>query len=168
MDNEVIYIVMALLVGLVLMLLEIVTPTFGMLIGLAIISFAVAVWRGFVLHPSLGWTMLVALVVLVPAYLIIMVKVLPHSPLGRLLFLGKAPKATSEGAPESPMLTVLVGQQGIAETPLRPGGAVRIAGRRIMARAERGMISAGTTVKVIKAHGSDVVVRAVEKDTSST
>jgi membrane-bound serine protease (ClpP class) len=163
-NTEIAIIVSALIVGLVLLLVEIITPTFGILIGIGIISFSVAVWRSFLVSEFLGWTMLIALGVLIPAYLVMVVKLLPRSPLGRLLFLGKAPKATSDAAPESPALSVLVGQQGVAETPLRPGGAVRVGGQRIMARAERGMIDAGTSVKIIKAHGHDVVVRPLENE----
>lgn len=168
MDNDAAIIIAALLIGMVLMLLEIITPTFGGLIAAALIAFIVAILRGFDISNSLGWGLLIGVIIFIPVYLALVVKFLPGSPLGRLLFLGKAPDATSDAAPESPELSALVGQEGIAETPLRPGGAIRIDGRRIMARAERGMIDAGSKVKVIKAHGSDVVVRPMENQAQSS
>ncbi len=164
MGNDTVVIAVTILLGLVLMLLEIITPTFGVLFGLGLMSFAVAIWRGFAVDATLGWTLLIALLAAIPAYFVILVKFLPHSPLGRHIFLGKAPSAQNDAAPESPRLSELVGKQGRAETPLRPGGAVRIDGSRIMARAERGFIESGTTVTVIKAHGTDVVVRAAEAE----
>jgi membrane-bound serine protease (ClpP class) len=56
----------------------------------------------------------------------------------------------------------LLGREGVAETLLRPSGAVRIDDRRIIASAESGLIEKGTAVKVVRVTGNDVVVRRID------
>jgi len=155
-------IIIALLVaGLVLLLLEILTPTFGILIALGAISLAAAVWLCFRISSALGLVMIVALVITVPVYLVALVKWLPMSPLGKKLFLRKAPKP-AVATPEAAEHEALVGRTGLAESLLRPTGAIRIEGHRVIATAETGIIQKGTKVKVIRAEGMNVVVRQVE------
>lgn len=56
-------------------------------------------------------------------------------------------------------LSSCVGAGGLAATPLRPSGAVEIGGRRYDARAEAGFLERGTAVVVVRAQGSELVVR---------
>lgn len=148
--------------GLAFLLLEIITPMFGVLVGLGLMALSGAVWLAFTVSQLMGMLMLFAMVIVIPAYLVLVVKFLPRSPLGRRMFLGKAPEATAAATPEAPRHEVLVGKEGVAETPLRPSGAIRIDGQRVIATAETDMIEPGDTVKVIRAHGSNVVVRKAE------
>jgi len=53
----------------------------------------------------------------------------------------------------------LLGQDGTAETTLRPSGKARIVGRKWDVLAESGMIDKGTPVKVVKIEGTRIVVR---------
>ncbi|MBL9119390.1 MAG: hypothetical protein JNL80_05715 [Phycisphaerae bacterium] len=46
-------------------------------------------------------------------------------------------------------LQAMIGQAGVAETPLRPIGFVRIGDRRLDASAESGLIEPGTPVRVV-------------------
>jgi membrane-bound serine protease (ClpP class) len=55
----------------------------------------------------------------------------------------------------------LLGQRGVAETPLRPSGAARIGNKRVDVIAEGTFIPAKRTVEVIKVEGARVVVREV-------
>jgi membrane-bound ClpP family serine protease len=52
-----------------------------------------------------------------------------------------------------------VGDAGEAITPLRPGGFVRIGGRRIDATAEGDLVDAGTPVEVVSVRDGQVRVR---------
>jgi len=162
MGGTIATIVALLLAGLVLLLLEVLTPAFGLLAAGAIAALAAAVWVSFTLSSELGMVMIVAAVVGVPAYLVCLVKVLPKTRLGRRLFLRKAAKATGQGTPEAGELKRLIGRTGRAETPLRPSGAVRIDGRRLIAIAESGMIEQDTTVRVIGAGGTELIVRPIK------
>ena len=151
-----------LLAGLVLLLLEVLTPAFGMLAAGAIAALVAAIWVCFTISPSLGMVMIVVVVVGVPTYLVYLVKVLPRTPLGRRLFLRKAPKGTGDGTPEAEELRRLIGRTGKAETALRPSGAVRIDGRRLVAVAESSMIEKDATVKVVGAGGTELIVRLIK------
>lgn len=61
-------------------------------------------------------------------------------------------------------LEQLLGQQGIAATPLRPAGAALIEGKRIDVVTEGEFITPGTTILVVKVEGTRVVVKALGKE----
>jgi len=151
--------------AMVLIAIELLTPMFGVFLASAAACLIAAIWVAFAQGGSAaGFGMLAAAVVLTPAYFALLVKVLPRSPIGRLLFLGKAEKGDRAGVPDAEDLAALVGRNGEAATPLRPVGAVRIRGRRIPARAEGRMIDAGERVRVVAADSTEVVVRKIEED----
>jgi membrane-bound serine protease (ClpP class) len=52
------------------------------------------------------------------------------------------------------------GQSGTALTPLRPGGTVLIGGRRLDALTAGEFIETGTSVRVVRAQGASLLVRA--------
>ncbi|MCK5114254.1 MAG: hypothetical protein KAR11_05780 [Phycisphaerae bacterium] len=146
----------------VLMLLEIVTPSFGVLLVMAIGAIIGAAYYGFRISPLAGALVLLLGLMSIPLYLFMMMKILPKSPLGHLLFLRKPKDATAEGTPEVSKLQQLVGKTGIAETELRPSGKISVDGQRVVALAEHELIEKGQKVIVIKAGGTDVVVRKTE------
>jgi len=146
----------------VMFLLEVCTPSFGILALLGISAEGVAVYYGFRISSGVGFIVLVSAIIGTPVYLYFMVKLLPNTPLGKKLFLKDAPDATNAATPEADELAKLVGRIGVAESDLRPSGTVRVDGNRIVARAEREMIDNGQKIRVIKAYGTDVVVRAVK------
>lgn len=153
------------LAGLVLIAVELLTPMFGVFLTSAIGCLIVAIWLTFVhAGPVAGFCLLGAAVVLVPAYIALLIRVLPGSPVGRLLFLGKAEKGDRAAVPDAEGLAALVGKDGEAATPLRPVGAVRIDGRRIPARTESRMIDRGDAVRVVAADSTEVVVRKIVAD----
>lgn len=146
----------------VMFLLEVCTPSFGILALLGILAEGVAVYYGIRISPNVGFVVLVSAIIGTPVYLYFMVKLLPNTPLGKKLFLKDAPDATNAATPEADELAKLVGKTGTVESDLRPSGTVRVDGHRIVALAEREMIDSGQKILVIKACGTDVVVRAVE------
>ncbi|MDP7611325.1 MAG: NfeD family protein [Nitrospinaceae bacterium] len=146
----------------VLMLLEIVTPSFGVLLVMAMGAIIGASYFGFKIGPFCGASVLLVGLLSIPVYLFLLMKILPNSPLGKLLFLRKAKDATADGTPEVSKLNKLVGKTGIAETELRPSGKICIDGQRVVAISEHELIEQGQKVIVIKAGGTDVVVRKAE------
>ena len=151
------------LAAMILLMLEVLTPTFGVLGALALGGMGYAVYLAFTqLSPAVGWVLTIVLIVCLPFYLILLVKWLPHTPLGRRVFLRKVRAQEGEGTPEAEKLEALVGKTGTTETVLRPSGAVRIDKQRVIALAESGMIEKGRKVKVIEAAGTNVVVRDIE------
>jgi len=165
MGMDLVLIIALLIAGLVFLALEMMTPMFGLFITLGVGCLITAVVLAWVnISPVFGIVLIVAIVILVPMYMYFMARKLPNAPLSKHLFLGKMPEAPAgAGTPEAAEHAELVGKSGVAETTLRPSGAIRIEGQRVIASAESGMIEQGTTVKVIGAAGMNVVVRAVEK-----
>lgn len=164
-DMQTILTIIALLVaGLLFLTLEILTPMFGLLVALGLGAFGAAVWFCFTLSQVAGLVVLLSLIVIIPAYLTMLVKLLPKTPLGKRLFLGRPRSAEAEATPEADEHDAMVGREAVTETTLRPSGAIRIDGRRTIATAETGMIEQGTRVRVVRATGSNVVVREI-KDT---
>lgn len=165
MAKDILLIVVLLIGGLALVLAEICTPAFGMLAVGALVCFGVMVYKCFQVPPQpwVGFASILVLLLGLPAYLVWLVRLFPRTPLGRRLMMRKIEPDTGGGVPESRTLKDLLGAEGVATGPLRPSGTVEIDGRRIVASAESGLIAAGTRVKVVKAGGMNVVVRALEE-----
>lgn len=147
--------------GMVLFFLEIVTPTFGLLVAIGLAALGAAVWAAFTISSLFGLIMVVVLILIIPAYIVFLVRLLPKTPLGRRLFLKSSPDATGDAAPQFQTHEALVGREGVAESMLRPSGAIRVEGRRIIAVAESGTVEKGAKVLVIRASGSNVTVREI-------
>jgi len=66
-----------------------------------------------------------------------------------------------EEAIESQPLPAAIGSQGVAVTPLRPGGKIEIDGSPIDAFTEGGYIDQGTPIKIMRFKGSQALVEKV-------
>lgn len=159
MDPQNLYIALV-ISGMLLLGVEIFVPggILGLLGGMALMA-AMAV--GF--HPDVfgvegGLVSAILIVVATAAYVFLIMKFLPRSPIGRLLTLSKS-TADYKAPPEH--LQALDGHQGVALTDLRPGGFARFDGKRTDVVAEGNWISEGTRVQVIQVEGSRVVVREI-------
>ncbi len=155
-------IAMMLVVAAVMFLLEVCTPSFGILASMGVASLGLAIYYAFQINGLVGFLVVLGTLVGTPIYLYYMIKLLPNTPLGRRLFLQKAKDATKEATPEADELAELVGKTGVVESLLRPSGTIRIDGRRFVALAEHEMIDKGEKIVVIKAGGTDVIVRRAE------
>ncbi|MFW6155652.1 MAG: NfeD family protein, partial [Planctomycetota bacterium] len=155
---------LAIIVGLVLLamllfLAEMLTPSFGLLSVIGAGALAGAVYFAWGIHQAFGIVMIIASILAVPGYFVVLVRLLPRTTAGRKLFLHRSGDSAGTASTEIAENQDLVGKTGRAESTLRPSGAVRIDGRRLIAVAESGMIARGATVKVIRLSGSNVVVR---------
>ncbi len=156
--------VLALLVAaLLLFAAEVCTPTFGLLAVVGLGCLAGAVYLLFAVHQTAGIVAIVVLLFCVPAYIILLVKYLPKTAIGRLLQLRAQRKQAGEGTPEAAVQEPLVGRTAVTETMLRPSGAIRVDGKRIVATAQSGFIEKGASVEIIEAVGMNVVVRRASK-----
>jgi membrane-bound serine protease (ClpP class) len=161
MPQSIAFIVLLLLAGLVLVFFELLTPSFGLLAGLALAAFVGAVWLTFTLSALAGVVMIVTLLFGIPAYIVGLVRLLPQTAWGRKLFLSRVPDLTAAGTPAAGEHVGMVGRTAVTETMLRPAGAIRLDGRRVIAMSESGIIEKGARVKVIAADGTNVIVRRV-------
>jgi membrane-bound serine protease (ClpP class) len=168
MLGEILLIVVLVVASAALLVLEICTPMFGLLSVLSMGCLVGAVAFCFHLSQVAGIVAVVVALVGYPVLVIVAVKVIPRTHLGRRLVLSRSQAPPGDATPEAPGLRSLLGREGVAETLMRPGGAIRVDGQRIIAAAESGVILKGTAVKVVRVEGSNVVVRAIATESGST
>jgi membrane-bound serine protease (ClpP class) len=160
--SRILFMVALLAVTAIFYLVEVCTPTFGVMAVAGVICEVAALVFAFTVSVKFGFLMVFVCLIGTPVYLYFMVKLLPKTPLGKALILSRSRDATSEATPEAGELSSLVGRTGTVLSDLRPVGKVRIDGRTYDARAERVLIDSGTEIEVIAAGGTDLVVRSVE------
>lgn len=159
-------ILMVLIIGFLMLMFEVLTPSFGILTAIALICFAIAVYFGFTISPVAGVGLIVGLVVAVPVYYFILFRYVAKTRFARKLFLKPSPSAAGEGIPDAQEYASYVGMTGTSETQLRPSGAVRIDGRRVTALAESGLIEKGKAVKVLRVDGMSLIVQETQSASS--
>jgi len=150
--------------AMVLAFAEILTPSFGLLSLAAIAAIFGAIYMAFEYAAWLGFVLIPAVIVGAVCYLSFVVRILPKTPLGKRMFLSKAPDATGQGTPDADTYDEMIGKTGTAVTLLRPGGMVRIDNKRIPAHAETGIIEKGTAIIVVGADSMNLIVRKGETD----
>ena len=85
---------------------------------------------------------------------------LPRSRLFGRLALSTA-TAAAEGYTAAPDTSALVGQTGVALTPLHPAGAARFGAERRDVVTAGEFLDAGTPVRIAEAHGNRIVVARI-------
>jgi len=156
-------------VALVLLFVELFVPSgglIGVVAGIAAIASVVAFAR---YDTTLGIAMGGAYFLLTPIIIWAMFKFWITSPITRKLILGaEEMDPDSEGASRADQarkerlaqLQALIGAEGVAITPLRPVGVVKIEGERVDALAETGVVDSGETIVVTDVYDNQVKVRA--------
>lgn len=157
-------------VALFLFMLELIVPSGGLLGLLCALAGIASIGSMFLHDPIWGAATLAAYAVLAPIAIVFGIKLWTTSPLAKRMILrstesvedpdAQAAEAHSgaEVSARDP-LAGLVGEHGVTVTPLRPVGFVRIAGRRIDAVADFGVIDADREVLVVEVRDNAVRVR---------
>jgi membrane-bound ClpP family serine protease len=154
------------LLAALLLVIEVFVPSggvFGALSTVASIAGVVAFWR---VSTTWGLSSLLTLLVLAPLAVAFAFKVWPNTPIGRMLILNEPDEDDPERIErddrerrESADRTALLDARGVAITDLRPGGTVRVDGRRYDALAEGGVIESGARVRVVGFDTGQIRVR---------
>jgi len=152
------WLLLMLLGGLLAMVAEVFFPSFGVLSiasGILIVS---TVFLAFQHGTVTGFLFLVSVLISVPFLLLLAFKFLPSTGIGRKLILdGPTFDPNAEPVGEKG-LEALVGGTGIALTPLRPSGTVKIGSRRVDAKTRGESLDPGTPVRILSVEMSQVVV----------
>lgn len=164
MDSS-IWAIALLLATLVLLFLEVLIPSGGLIFCAAMVCLIGSIWAAWDAwwgSNSIYWWIYVASVcVLIPTSVGTAIYTWPYTPIGR-----KAePPSEEEVTPyleEQRRLERLVGHVGEVITPLNPAGMVRVEGQRLHACSEGLLIPVGDTVRVLSVQGNRVVVRKSE------
>jgi len=163
--------------GVLLVVLEVFVPSFGLLTVGALVCFGFSIWG--VYDPEKPGAAIVMAIVAPVASIAILyfgLKYIPRTSWGRGLVLRHAadeaakqrPTAsesvslTPDGGTVEERLSPLVGKEGVAQSELRPAGVALIDGRRVDVVTEGPMVDAGSRVKVLAVQGNRVVVRRVQ------
>lgn len=154
MTGEVLLIVGLLVLGYVLLLMELFLPG-GILGILGLASVVYGCWMAFDLGPVWGGSA-VLLSVLTTAGLMVLIA---RSRAARRLVLDST--ASRDWKAPAAGLDSLLGEEGVAISPLRPAGIVEIAGRRVDVVADSEFLDAGQPVRVSEVEGTRIVVEAV-------
>lgn len=150
-------IIVLIVVGLGLIAVDFYLP--GFVLGtVGVVLMLLAVWICFSTTGDLGLTvgLLVAEVVLGFAVAWLSIKVFPTTAAGKKMILSH--DQTGVRAQAAPPLAT-VGQEGVAQTVLRPAGVATFDGKRVDVVAESGMIASGSPVKVVAVQENQIVVK---------
>ena len=158
--------------GLLLIFAEICTPSFGLLGVSAAVCLGAAVWKCFTISSVLGIIALAVMIVGLPIYLSLLVRLLPKLPIGRRLMLRKIEGAAGSGVPDADEYETFIGAEGVTSSTLRPSGIITVKGQRLVATAESGFLPDDTPIRVIGSTGMNLVVRRIDmpagdKDTTA-
>lgn len=147
-------------IGFVVVFLELFVPsagTLGVLAGILLVSGIVV---AFFHSLQAGAIVLLVTVMALPLLLALMVKVWPHTPIGRRIILGHM--SAEEVMPNSEAyseIQSLVGQLGTAKTKMLPSGIIIVNDKKYDALSDGFAIEAGQPIKVSAVKGNHIIVQ---------
>lgn len=156
--------ILALVVTLMLFVAEIFVPSGGMIGVLALTCLAGSIWSAWMAwwgtSPSLWWTYLASVVVLIPTTVAFAVKFFPNTAWGKKIIL-EVPTLEEVTAfqEETDHLRSLIGKTGKTQTLLNPSGFVIVDHERLHCESQGMIIEAKTDVEVIAVEGTRLVVK---------
>jgi membrane-bound serine protease (ClpP class) len=153
-------------VGLAAMIIELFVPAGGVigLVGLgSIVAAIVKAYGDF--GTAVGTIFLVASLIIVPTLFVLYFSLFSRTFMGKRLILASR-QQSEEGFSNEPQAASsdLPGKQGVAETPLRPAGTVKIEGRRFSAVTFGDFLEQGSAVEVKRVEGNRIVVSAARPE----
>ena len=148
-------------IGLCVVVLELFLPSAGMLGILAGALIVTSIVLGFMDGLKTGALMLLITVIALPTLLGVMVKIWPHTPLGKLILLKdlKPEDVLPNQSQRKERKTNLEGQLGVAKTKMLPSGIVIINGEKYDAISEGFAVEAGDPIKVTSVRENRIYVQ---------
>ncbi|HEX6986016.1 MAG TPA: NfeD family protein [Planctomycetaceae bacterium] len=159
--------ILLLLLSLALLVSEVFVPSGGFIAVLMLVSLAGSIFCAFrawwETSPTLWWTYVASVLVLLPGVLIAAFTIFPRTSYGRRVLLdAPAPEEITPYAKEQAELQKLVGRRGKTVTPHTPGGIVSVDGRRYHSETRGLMLDPGEEIEVVAVRGNRVVVRLAD------
>lgn len=154
-----IYPIAAFLGGVLCLVIEMLSPTVGLLAGLGVAAMLYSIVLTLGGDVGALYALLAAMALSLLVF-VVLLRYLPSSRLWNKVILRDA--STAERGYVSAVTPLdLVGRRGWAETDLRPSGAVSFGDAPVDVVSEGGYIPRGSAVIVVAAQGSRIVVRPV-------
>jgi len=151
-------IITLIILGLVFTLFEVIVPggILGVLAAIVIIWASVLTFQNYGIIEAIG--VLVGSLILVVLLVVIELKIISKTRLGKRMFLDQAVEDQSTKALGTPEL---IGKRGQAETTLAPSGKIVVEGVEYEAFSEDGLIKNGETVQIVGRDNFRVVVKKI-------
>lgn len=137
---------------------DLMIPSGGLLAISSLMAAIVSIFFAFRSSPTAGMMTLILLLVAIPIFIVVAVRIWPHTPLGKRIILKAPPEVQTAVDPAAAQLLEMMGNIGVTQNSLMPSGHVRINHRNFNAVTEDGVIEAGQFVKVIGVHQHNLVV----------
>ena len=147
------------MVGIIVIILEFIIPSAGLLAIIAIASLGYSIMLAFQLSDRIGIYFVIADLFLIPICIMIGSKLLAKSPLTLRKTLDKKDGVVSQDME----LVKLIGKQGIVVNTLRPAGRAEIDGQSIDVVSTGEYIEKGEEVIVSEVDGNRIVVKPIKK-----
>jgi membrane-bound ClpP family serine protease len=141
--------------GVIIIIAEIILPSGGILSILAICVLAFSLFKAFAISTNIGMLFLGADIVIVPALVLIGLKLIAKSPVTLRKTLSKEDGVMSQRKEMDQLLNA----SGITITDLRPAGSIKINNKRIDAVTQGEYINKNTPVCVIEVTGNQIIVK---------
>ncbi len=145
-----------LVLGLLLLIVEIFAPGFGIAGGSGIVLIIIAIFLT-ARTPMEAFIMFLVLVALVTGLVMLLLRSARKGQIARRLIL-KQSTSREKGYSSAKDYSFLVGQSGTTVTPLRPAGIALIDGKRYDVVTEGGFINANAPIQVTHTQGYRIVV----------
>lgn len=148
------------IVGVIFIIIEILTPTVGLLAGIGVVAIFYSLILAMGGDINAIYMMAISLVIAIIIFAII-IKKLPSSKLWKKIILTNT-SSTEQGYVSSVDYSQYLNKEGIVLTELRPSGSVEIDGVPVDVVSEGKFISKGEKVRVAKIEGMRIIVRKIE------
>ncbi|MCA9014867.1 MAG: hypothetical protein KDA77_05995 [Planctomycetaceae bacterium] len=165
--------ILALVVTLMLFVAEIFVPSGGLIAVLALTCMAGSVWAAWMAwwetSPSLWWTYIASVVILIPTTLGYAVRFFPNTSWGKKI-IHEVPtlEEVTGFQEETEHLRSLIGKTGKTQTLLNPSGFVLVNHERLHCESQGMIIDAQTEVEVIAVEGTRLVVKVKKQPRAET
>ncbi|MBN1765844.1 MAG: hypothetical protein JW860_11340 [Sedimentisphaerales bacterium] len=158
------YAIVLLIVGAFLIIMEFLIPSGGILGFMAAAAIAGAVYLGFKSSEMLGFGLLLATFILLPIVIVVGLKILPNTPIGKEMSLKPSVEEENDrgkNGVNDENFSELVGRTGTAVSALRPSGIAEIEGQRYSVVSEGGLVDKGVKIKVVGIEGNSIIVEEI-------
>ena len=155
--------IILIVLGFFVILIELFIPSAGVLGIVAAVLLISGVIVGFTQSLAVGGTMLLITALMLPILFVLMIKIWPHTPIGRRILIG--PITTDDVMPQGEELDEmrqLVGRIGMARTKMLPSGMIMIDDKKFDAVSDGLPIDQGQTIKVVSVKGHRITVTPYE------
>ena len=154
--------------GFLVIFLELFIPSAGVLGIIAAACLISGIVLGFMHSAQTGLLMMLGVLITLPVMFSMMVKIWPHTPIGKRVLIG--PQSREDVIPTGEYydeIQSLVGRLGIAKTKMLPSGIVIIDGKKYDAVTDGLPMDAGDTIKVNAIKGNRIVVSKYDGESST-